>query len=741
MRHSFLLASLLFCGRLWLDSQRFLQEILVTESTAAYNDLQMLLPNEPRRREDDVIDDGKLAFMPMPFQVSLSEDQFVIIDTNFQVQIVENGWNQERLLRAATRFIARLSGRTGLFLKHNLPITQYNKDGKFNFDLKKLAPILVIRCNRIGKETELGDDESYSIQITSTQVILEAETDLGALHGLETLLQLISVDNFGSFYIWSTGSIQDKPRFPWRGLLLDASRHFMPVHVIERNLDAMAAVKLNVLHWHLTDDQGFRVECLAYPKLHQNGSDRQYYTQSEVRSIVEFAAERGIRVVPEFDIPGHATSWLVGYPELGSAPGPFEIDRNWGISEHVMDPSNEHVYVFLQRFFNEMATLFPDPFVHIGGDEVKINEWNESATIHHFMHDHNISSAPELQAYFNNRIAAILQQEGKNMIGWDEILHPNMPRTTLIQSWRGSDAMIQAVQQGYRSILSNGYYIDLCLPAEAHYQNDPLPFDVNLTQEEQKLVLGGEAAMWSEFVGPETVDSRIWPRTAAIAERLWSPQHISDVDDMYRRLDIVSYQLEELGLTHLKNYEMMLRRLVRGSDITPLKTLVDVLEPVQGYQRRQQREHTFFSPLTRVVDAARPDAPVARKFRLLVHEFLQLDPVNRADTNNSVRTELVEWLTLWHGNHRKLAISIARFPVLQEIEQLSVTLTDLATVGLKAMAGFRSPNEKTHWNAEERAIIEHARNAQGQTLLAVTFSIRQLMISAGQRRRDGFGRR
>jgi hexosaminidase len=720
LRHSFLFASFIACGRLFFASERGLQEILSSEASS----IQDLLGILPRKRQGSNM---TLALMPIPWQVSFTKDDPFLLGTDFYIELPENDNSDERLLRAAKRFLRRLSGRTGLFFESNSPAYGKNETPSF-FQWNKKSPVLKIRCGRRGDETKLKEDESYSIEIATAQVVLEAETDLGILHGFETLLQLLSVDPFRQSYSWPTGSLHDKPRFPWRGLLIDASRHFMPVEVIQRNIDAMAAVKLNVLHWHLTDDQGYRIESKEFPKLHERGSAGHYYKQNEIKHIVAYAADRGIRVVPEFDLPGHATSWLVGYPELGSEPGPYELSPYWGISEHVMDPTKDTLYSFLETFLHEMTTLFPDPFVHMGGDEVKINEWNESATIQHFMLDQNISNAHELQAYFNNRVASILEKEGKIMIGWDEILHPNMPKNTIIQSWRGHDSMIQAAQQGYRSILSNGYYIDLCLSAETHYRNDPLPLDVNLTREEQDLVLGGEATMWSEFVSPETIDSRIWPRTAAIAERLWSPQNVSDVNDMYRRLDIVSYQLEEHGLTHIKNYEMMLRRLVQGSDISAIKTLVDVLEPVPGYERGQQLSYTTFSPLTRVVDAARPDAHVARRFRFLVEEFLQLNPTDRADTNRTAYIEIVECLTLWRNNHGKLSTLIERFPVLQEVKQLSVDLADVAVIGLKAVERLRSMNKRIHFSNAERRSLNRARKAHGQTFLAVAYDIRLLTL-------------
>ncbi|GAX11835.1 hexosaminidase [Fistulifera solaris] len=725
LRHSFLLASFLACGRLFFASERGLQEITSSESSNAMQDLLGILPKAGHREIQG--SNMTLAMMPMPLQVSFTNDDPFLLDKDFYMELPEDDEFNERLLRAAKRFLSRLSGRTGLFFENNSPTYGKNETPSF-FHWSKKLPALKIRCRRKGDEMELEEDESYSIEIASTLVVLEADTDLGILHGLETLLQLLSVDPFRQSYSWPAVSIRDKPRFRWRGLLIDASRHFMPVDVIQRNIDAMATVKLNVLHWHLTDDQGFRIESKAYPKLHERGSDGNYYKQTEIKDIVAYAAERGIRVVPEFDLPGHATAWLVGYPELGSAPGPYELSPYWGISEHVMDPTKDTLYSFLEKFLHEMTTLFPDPFVHMGGDEVKINEWNESATIQNFMVDHNLSNAHELQAYFNNRIASILKREGKIMIGWDEILHPNIPKSIIIQSWRGHDSMIQAAQQGYRSILSNGYYIDLCLSAETHYQNDPLPSAVNLTREEQELVLGGEATMWSEFVSPETIDSRIWPRTAAIAERLWSPQNVSDVKDMYRRLDIIGTQLEEHGLTHIKNYDMMLRRLVQGSDISALKTLVDVLEPVPGYERGQQLGYTSFSPLTRVVDAAPPDAPVARRFRYLVDDFLQLSSTGRADTNRTTYIEIVECLSLWKENHGKLSTSIERFPVLQEIKQLSVDLAEVAVIGLKAVERLRSMNKRIHFSNAERRALNRARKAHGQSFLAVVFDIRLLTL-------------
>src|SRR5258708_6044937 len=204
------------------------------------------------------------------------------------------------------------------------------------------------------------------------------------------------------------------------------------------------------------------------------GSDGLYFTQDELRRVVTYARDRGIRVVPEFDIPGHTTSWLVGHPELGSAPGPFQIGRTWGVYENALDPTREETYQFLDRFIGEMAPLFPDPFFHIGGDEVVGKQWNANTKIQAFAKQHNLKDAHALQTYFNQRVQTILKKHGKIMIGWDEILQPDLPQGTVVQSWRGAESLAKAVSQGYRGILSSGYYLDHLQPAASHYAVDPL---------------------------------------------------------------------------------------------------------------------------------------------------------------------------------------------------------------------------------------------------------------------------
>src|SRR5438477_12472306 len=443
--------------------------------------------------------------MPVPASVRFNEGRLAV---NKSFTVAARVYVDERLRAGIERAMRRLEGRTVLEFARGLA-----SDAN--------AATFVVECKGPGQVVpSVEEDESYSLEVTDKQAALRAATVVGALRGLETLLQLLEGDREG-FYVPAV-SIEDRPRFRWRGLLIDVGRHYEPVQGLKRNLDAMAAVKLNVLHWHLSEDQGFRIESKNFPRLTGLGSDGLFYTQTEAREIIAYARERGIRVVPEFDMPGHSTSWLVGYPELGSAPGPYTIERGAGIFEPALDPTREEVYKFLDAFLGEMAALFPDAYMHIGGDENERTQRDRNPRIQAFMKEKGIKDNHALQAYFNQRVLKILQKHGKKMIGWDEILQPDLPRDAVIQSWRGPASLAEAAKKGDDGILSAGYYIDLIFPSSQHYLADPIPENTTLTAEESKRIRGGDATMWGEWVTPETIDSRIWPRTAAIAERLWS---------------------------------------------------------------------------------------------------------------------------------------------------------------------------------------------------------------------------
>jgi len=491
------------------------------------------------------------------------------------------------------------------------------------------AVTLRIQVNTPGLPVQaLEENESYRLEITSDGAMLSAPNPLGALHGLETFYQLITVSPAGLSV--PALIIEDHPRFPWRGLMIDVSRHFIPLDVLRRNLDAMAAVKLNVFHWHLTDDQGFRVESKLFPRLHEAGSDGLYYSQEDIRAFVQYARNRGIRVVPEFDLPGHAASWLTGYPELGSGSGPFHLFRTWGGHDAVFDPAKPAIYQFLDAFLGEMASIFPDAFVHIGGDEVAVLR--------------------DGQTEFNRQLRQILLKHGKRMEGWDEILDRNLPTDILIQSWRGTASLAEGAKAGYSGILSTGFYLDHMDPPAKLYRTDPWsgPAD-SLTPPDKQRILGGEACVWTEFVSAENIESRIWPRTAAVAERLWSAPQVRDVPDFYRRLDAVDIELERLGLQHNASYRPMLEKLAGSRDIAALKTVADVLEPGSlGLRRRVTPNSDQNTPLDRLVDALRPESSVARKFNDLVDRWL----ANKDDA--AAREEVRGWLRLWAANDAKV---------------------------------------------------------------------------------------
>jgi hexosaminidase len=646
--------------------------------------------------------------MPVPMSVSWNAGRLPVTKT-FSVAV--QGETDERLRKYIFRAMRRLEGRTVLELSREL-----------SNDAPTAA--LVIETRSAGNAIpKLGDDESYTLDISDKQAKLTAPTTVGAMRGLETFLQLLEGDKNGFYF--PAVSINDRPRFAWRGLMIDSARHYQPVEVLKRTLDGMASVKLNVMHWHLTEDQGFRVETKKLPELHQMGSDGLFYTQNEIREIISYAAERGIRVMPEFDMPGHATSWLVSHPEIASGPGPYTIERRPGIFDPTLDPTNEKTYKLLKKFFAEMSALFPDAYMHIGGDENEGKQWDANPQIQAFMKEKGIKNNHELQTYFNKRILKFLQDNGKIMMGWDEIFQPDLPKDVVIHSWRGQKALAEAARLGFQGVLSNGYYIDLAFPASQHYVVDPVPADTVLTAEEQKRVLGGEATMWAEWVSPETIDSRVWPRTAAIAERLWSPREVNDVDDMYRRLAVVEVQLEELGLAHRKNQAMMLRRLTAGQDTSAVETLVSVIEPVKEYRRYRVRPQTMLSPLTGLVDAARPDAPGARAFNKAVDEMLA--GVNAAENSAKIRSMVNEW----RAAEPALLNYMENSPALVEAAQLSADFRRLNQVILDALEALekRSP-QSAEWRDARNKILDEVAKPKAALEFVVIARAKKLVEAA-----------
>jgi len=648
----------------------------------------------------------QLNLMPMPASVQTGSGRLAITQT---FSVAATGNHDASLDRGIRDFMVQLSRKTGIPFRP--------KAGA--------AATLEVHADH-GREAvqQLGEDESYQLTVTDSGAKLNAPTPLGVLHGLQTFLQLVQITPAG--FAVSAVTVKDQPRFAWRGTLIDVSRHFIPIDVLKRNIDGLAAVKMNVLHWHLSDDQGFRAESKVFPKLTGEGSDGQYYTQEEIRDVIAYAHDRGIRVVPEFDMPGHSRSWVIGYPDLASGPGPFTLESG----DPILDPTRETTYKFLEKFIAEMAKLFPDAYFHIGGDEVDGKQWDANPKIQEFIHAHGMKNNQDLQAYFNQRLEKIVAKNHKTMVGWDEILHPDLPKSIVVQSWRGQQSLAVAAEQGYRGLLSYGYYLDLMWPAARHYAVDPMSgAAANLTPEQKKLILGGESCQWAEWVTPENIDSHIWPRNAAIAERLWSPQEVIDANSMYARMHAVSLELEYLGLTHDSAREQMLHRMAGNADITSLRVLADVVEPVKDYNRWSDEKGPidFHMPLNHLIDAAYPESDTARQFADLVQKFVQSGYKDQA-AEAQIRT----WLTLWRYNDVKLRPLLVQSSLLEEDVPISQNLAMLAAAGLQALGYLDSGlSEPDLWKTQQLAVIDQAKKPVAGLLLQVTGPVEQLVQASG----------
>jgi hexosaminidase len=610
------------------------------------------------------VKEDQLNLMPWPQNITASEGVFTL-NNSFKVNITGNP--NARIFTGASNFLRRLDGRTGLFFNQGF-LTHLNEVP--NAELQ-------INCVRNGK-IELYEDESYELNVTTSKITINSTTDLGALHALETLLQLLQ-NNSNSYY-FPVSKISDSPRFTWRGLMIDGARHFQPIDVIKRNIDAMAAVKMNVFHWHLVDDQGWRIEMKKHPKLTEMASDGNYYTQEEIKNIVKYADNRGILVVPEIDVPGHGSAILTAYPEIGSKPNAtYGIERNAGIFTPTLDPSNPKTYQLLSEIFDEVCPLFTGKYFHIGGDENEGKDWDANPTIQAFKKKNKLANNHELQTYFTMQLIPMLKKHHKELMGWEEIMTKNMSKDAIIHSWKGvnegltsGSSLINAAKNGYKTVLSNGFYIDLMQSVDDHYTTEILPKINTLTTQEKARILGGEATMWSELVTPLTIDSRIWPRTAAIAERLWSNENTADLSSMHKRLKTVSFRLEELGITHIRNKEMILRNISNNQNTSALQDFSNICEPLKLYTRNSGgTEYQVYSPLTLFADACNSDASDALAFN---------DAVNAYLSNKSLENQVLvtNFLKKWIDTNSNLITLSTNAPLIQPILPLSKSLSDLS---------------------------------------------------------------
>jgi len=792
--------------------------ILLTAAAVAW--FGFLKPKPPPISPED---QAEITLMPLPAEMRLGKGVFVLDeDLSHQFQ----GLSTPRMERAISRFYKKLTQETGISLGEG--------------DKR----VLILECSGDAMEyPSFGDNESYSIKISSTKIVLKASSETGILYGLESLLQLVREEN-GAWVIPQL-ILKDQPRYPWRGLMIDACRHWIPKEVILRNLDAMAALKMNIFHWHLSESQAFRVESKLFPKLHEMGSGGDYYSQSDIREVVEYAADRGIRVVPEFDMPGHTTAWFVGHPELASGPGPYSLDTVMIGHRPAMDPTREEVYDFLDQFFGEMTGLFPDNYLHIGGDEVNPTQWKKNPQIQDYMKEHELEDTHALQAHFNVRLQKIVASHGKIMLGWDEILHPDLPGEGIaVQTWRDHGSLWESARLGNQAILSAGYYLDHKQSASYHYGVDPsvipgaveievdsanwkgwdcqlkvaemlmdgalyffgegdelrgimdfmggtagitevtlegnslvfivetsmgdmkfeteilgdsisglanlTPFKLELTgsrnggtdmagglplpefkkitpltPEDELFLLGGEACMWTEMADGFTIESRIWPRAAAIGEKLWSPKVLTDdVQDMYRRLMVVDDRLEELGLMHRSYSRTLTDEMVEEQLQEPLYTLVQVLQEDRLFNRMSiyDQEYNLRIPLNRVVDAALAESLVAYRFAQDVDLWIE-----SGDTEALKRLNTL--LETWSANHKKLAPAMGDFERLKEVEAHSIHLSELANLGLQAISDPASLEGRL---TEISDLFSSASEAHGGTIMLLVEPVKKLVESAAK---------
>ena len=594
---------------------------------------------------------------------------------------------------------------------------------RFQHDMERLqgqAPAtlsgfpLTIDCAQ-GDGRLQGADEHYTLTIAPEGVTLAAPQAAGVLHGLATLRQVIATRSASEPLPALT--IEDAPRFAWRGVMIDTSRHFVSVATLKRQIDAMEAVKLNVLHLHLSDNEGFRVESLRYPKLQAIASHGQFYTQAQIHDVVAYAADRGVRIVPEIDVPAHTAAILLAYPELGGV-GP-DPSKPFAAYDQALDPTSERVYRFLDGLLGEMAALFPDSRFHLGGDETPAGVWTRDPRIKAAMAAKGFATQDALQAAFSRRVRAILAKHGKTMIGWEEVAAGGLPKDVIVQAWRTSNGVADAVRLGHRTIVSAGYYLDQLIPAASHYRIDP--YDVvadgftpeegerarkasplaaaavdplvlkplaPLTPAEQALVLGGEGPLWAELVSDEMVDDRLWPRAAALAERFWSPASVRDADDMLARAALVQDELRRLGLDEVAARQRMAARLAPGGAEAVL-TLLSAVAPIRHATHNHAilasiRGKTLPTPqsLTELADAAPVDGMAVRRFEAGARRAAQGD---RAPLG-ALRAQLVAW----RDNDARF-VDVARGrPLLEAALPTSKAVAELATSGIEALQAMES---------------------------------------------------
>ena len=623
------------------------------------------------------------ALMPLPVSVVPNGTDTLRVEGPMKAEWTGGG-NAAALDRAAARLGGDVLRQTGLI-----------------FDPAKPVSVRAI-CRSPKGGVDSG--EAYRLTVGNEAIAIDADGPTGVLRAYATLRQLAGLSPSGIAIPHQT--INDAPRFAWRGVMLDPARHFISVATLKRQIDAMERLKLNTLHLHLSDDQGFRVESLRYPKLNADG---EYYRQSEIRDIVAYAADRGVRVVPEFDVPGHSRAIVTAYPEVGT----FSKTMFLGQPEVALNPASEKTYRFLERLFGEMAPLFPDPHFHIGGDEVSKSVWADAEDVKALMTRENLADSKAVEAFFLRRAAGIVRRLGKTVIGWEEVAGAGLSKDSIVQAWQTSNAMADATAKGHRTIMSAGYYLNLLMPADYHYGIDPAataaagltpehakalrglsPLLANLvtdalvdfpheplSAEQEKLLIGAEAPLWGEIAADELIDHYLWPRAAALAERFWSPASVTDARDMYRRLAVVSAQLAVSGLDDQANRQRIAARIAPG-DNGAVTDLLAITGPVRNMAHDHRIKamlagQRIVQPLNALADTAPVDSLVARRFADEAKRYVAGE--------RALGAPLKAQMSDWRGNEARFGAIATENPMLEPARPTAVLIAAVAAAGLDAL--------------------------------------------------------
>ena len=454
----------------------------------------------------------------------------------------------------------------------------------YNFDLIRTKGSSQVQYKIDRDRKDLGE-EGYHLEVSSAEISLSAPNPAGLFYGSVTLLQLLDEgERLGRSGSVPAVNISDSPRFSWRGMHLDVGRHFFPVDFVKRYIDLIAMHKMNRFHWHLTEDHGWRIEIKKYPKLTEIGAWRKeslvghyndkphrfdglryggFYTQDEIRDVVDYATARFITVVPEIEMPGHSEAALAAYPELGCTDGPFEVEKVWGIHEDVYCAGKETTFEFLQNVLTEVMALFPSTYIHIGGDECPKTRWKAHDLDQKRMKEENLKDEHELQSYFVKRIERFLSSHNRRLVGWDEILEGGLPPAATVMSWRGYEGGIKAANSGHDVIMTPTSYcyfdyyqskdkeseplaIGGFLPLEKVYLFEPIPPEIDL--EKAHHILGGQGNVWTEYIKTEShLEYMAMPRMSAMAEVLWS----SKSDRSYKGF------IARLAMSHFGRFDRM----------------------------------------------------------------------------------------------------------------------------------------------------------------------------------------